>query len=112
MSRKMKYSGYRTMWMIVMFDLPTLDEQDRKRANRFRNFLKDNGFEMSQLSVYFKFIGERRHAQKIIRLIKRNTPTGKVSMLFFTDKQFSDIICIHNNQVERMPNRPEQLLLF
>ena len=100
------------MWLVVMFDLPTLDEADRQRANRFRNFLKDNGFQMSQLSVYFKYIGVRENATKIIKLIERNTPVGKVSILFFTDKQFSDIICIHNNQIERMPDKPEQLLLF
>lgn len=108
----MKRSGYRIMWMVVMFDLPTLDEVDRRRANRFRNFLKDNGFEMSQLSVYFKFVGVRENSQKMVDLIEDNTPTGKVSILFFTDKQFSDIICIHNNVIERMPDKPDQLLLF
>ncbi len=108
----MKRSGFRLMWMVVMFDLPTLDEVDRKRANRFRHFLKDNGFEMSQLSVYFKFIGVRENSKRMVRLIEDNTPTGKVSILFFTDKQFSEIICIHNNQIERMPEKPQQLLLF
>lgn len=108
----MKYSGYRMMWMMVMFDLPTLDRVDRKKANRFRLFLKDNGFEMSQLSVYFKFIGLRENSKKVIKLIKKNTPPGKVTMLFFTDKQFAEIICIHNNQIEWMPEKPEQLILF
>lgn len=108
----MKHSGYRIMWMVVMFDLPTLDEIDRRRANRFRNFLKDSGFEMSQLSVYFKFIGVRENSKKMVKLVENNTPTGKVSILFFTDKQFSDIICIHNNIIERMPDKPDQLLLF
>lgn len=108
----MRHSGYRIMWMVVMFDLPTLDEVDRRRANRFRLFLKDNGFEMSQLSVYFKCIGVRENSKRLIRLIENNTPAGKVSILFFTDKQFSEIICIHNNQIERMPEKPQQLLLF
>ena len=108
----MKYSGLRMMWIMVMFDLPTLDEQDRRRANKFRNFLKDNGFEMSQLSVYFKFIGAREHSTKMIKLIKDHSPMGKVSILFFTDRQFADIVCIHNNRTEIMPSRPQQLLLF
>ncbi len=67
---------------------------------------------MSQLSVYFKFIGVRENSRRMVRLIENNTPTGKVSILFFTDKQFSEIICIHNNQIERMPEKPQQLLLF
>lgn len=108
----MKHSGLRMMWIVVMFDLPTLDEADRRRANRFRHFLKDNGFQMSQLSVYFKFIGARTNSQKVVKLIENNTPAGKVSILFFTDKQFSDIICIHNNAIEKMPEKPQQLLLF
>lgn len=109
----MNYERLRMMWMVVMFDLPTLDETDRSRANRFRLFLKDNGFEMSQLSVYFKFVGNRANCPKVIRLIETHAPeTGKISMLFFTDKQFSDIICIHNNQIEKMPEKPDQLLLF
>lgn len=109
----MQHSGFRIMWMIVMFDLPTLDETNRRRANQFRHFLKDNGFEMSQLSVYFKFIGKRENSPKIVKLIEDNTPsTGKVSILFFTDKQFSEIISIHNNQIEKLAEKPEQLLLF
>lgn len=108
----MKISGYRLMWMIVMFDLPTLDEQDRKKANRFRLFLKDNGFEMSQLSVYFKFIGVRENANKMVTKIKSHATDGKITILFFTDKQFSEIISIHNFQIETMPDKPEQLMLF
>jgi len=100
------------MWMVVMFDLPTIDAEDRKKANRFRKFLKDHGFEMSQLSVYFKFIGVRENARKLVKIIKENTPRGRVSILFFTDKQFSEIVSIHNNRIEKMTQAPEQLLLF
>lgn len=105
-------SGYRLMWMIVMFDLPTHDSKDRKRASNFRNFLLDNGFEMSQFSVYTKFIGRREKTQPMVRKIKAHTPPGKVSILFFTDKQFSDIISIYNNKTEQLAEIPEQTMLF
>ncbi len=108
----MKVSGYRLMWMIVMFDLPTITDRDRRRANGFRNFLKDNGFEMSQLSVYFKFVGVREKANRMVRKIKSNTPPGNVSILFFTDKQFAQIISIKNNEIEKFTDQVEQLLLF
>ena len=36
-------SGYRLMWMMVMFDLPVTDKAARKEYTRFRNFLLDNG---------------------------------------------------------------------
>ena len=108
----MKESGYRLMWMIVMFDLPTITKNDRRRATKFRNFLLDSGFEMAQFSIYLKFVGVREKANRMVKKIKLNTPPGKVSILFFTDKQFSQIINIHNNKIEQITEEYEQLLLF
>ena len=36
-------SGYRIMWILVMFDLPTDTKPQRKAATDFRNFLLDEG---------------------------------------------------------------------
>jgi CRISPR-associated protein Cas2 len=95
-----------------MFDLPTFTKTDRDNANHFRNFLKDNGFEMSQFSVYTKFVGLREKANRMVKKIKNNIPPGKVSILFFTDKQFSQIISIHNNTIDKIADEVEQLMLF
>jgi CRISPR-associated protein Cas2 len=43
------------MWMVVMFDLPVVEKAERKAATAFRNTLLDQGFEMSQFSVYMRF---------------------------------------------------------
>ena len=48
-------SGYRIMWLVVLFDLPVGTKKERKAANRFREKLRDLGFEMSQFSVYLRF---------------------------------------------------------
>ena len=32
------------MWLIVMFDLPVIEREERKSATRFRNDLLDMGF--------------------------------------------------------------------
>ena len=48
-------SGYRLMWIIVMFDLPVVEKTECKAAIDFRNTLLDMGFEMSQFSVYMRF---------------------------------------------------------
>ena len=48
-------SGYRLMWMVVLFDLPVGTKKERKAATKFRKFLLDQGFEMSQYSVYMRF---------------------------------------------------------
>jgi CRISPR-associated protein Cas2 len=64
------------MWMIVMFDLPVVEEKDRKAATGFRNFLLDQGFEMAQFSVYMRFCSGPEHAQTYTRRIKEALPLG------------------------------------
>ena len=101
------------MWMMVMFDLPVKTSEERKLATGFRNHLLDLGFEMSQFSVYFRFVGEREHCQPMMRKIRYAAPdNGKVSILFFTDKQFGDIISIQNRAVMKAQKIPEQLAIF
>jgi CRISPR-associated protein Cas2 len=106
-------SEYRLMWMEVMFDLPVGTPKERKMATQFRNFLLDEGFEMVQFSVYCRFCGTREQAEPYIKRIKENAPsTGKISILFFTDKQFSDIINIHGGLTSNHPEKPEELIVF
>ena len=83
------FSGYRFMWMLVMFDLPVLTKRQRKRATKFRTDLLDLGFEMAQLSVYMKFCGGRDAADALAARVERRVPVqGRVSVLVFTDKQY------------------------
>ncbi len=106
-------SGYRLMWMMVMFDLPVVTRAQRKKATTFRNRLLDEGFEMSQFSVYFRFIGEREKCPPLVRRIRRFVPkNGKVSILQFTDRQFGEIISIQDRAVEKAPETPAQLTIF
>ena len=60
-------SGYRLMWIMVMFDLPVVDPHDRKAATGFRNALLDMGFEMAQFSVYMRFCSGYNHRLPIER---------------------------------------------
>ncbi len=109
----MSVTGYNLMWMMVMFDLPVTEPEERKRATAFRNFLLDDGFEMSQFSVYFRFCGTREQALPFVKRIRSNAPQdGKISILFFTDKQFGDIITICNRKPVLMHETPDQLTLF
>lgn len=106
-------SAFRLMWMMVMFDLPVTTRQERKQATQFRKFLLDQGFEMSQFSVYFRFCGDRSNIEPYVKKIKKNVPfKGKVSLLFFTDKQFSDIINIYNHDIKNSPENPESYVLL
>ena len=109
----MQLSKYKIMWMMVLFDLPVTGEGEAKKAGIFRKTLLDLGFEMSQFSVYCRFFPDKQKAEPYIKKIKENIPpNGNVSILFFTDKQFGDVINIHNRQIQKPKNEPEQLLLF
>ena len=89
-------SGYRLMWMIVMFDLPVLEKAERKAATAFRNALLDLGFEMSQFSVYMRFCTSSTQVDTYCKHVEDVLPEGgKVSVLQFTDRQYERIISFH-----------------
>lgn len=96
-----------------MFDLPVANEKDRKNYTAFRNVLLDNGFEMSQFSVYLRFCGDRECADRYVRIVQSNAPPeGSISILFFTDKQFGQCINILNHNRPARKDPPDQLTLF
>jgi CRISPR-associated protein Cas2 len=98
---------------MVMFDLPVGLKQERKMATNFRNSLLDMGFEMDQFSVYTRFVGNRERCKKYIEKIKLLSPqAGKITILFFTDKQFAQSIKIIGGQDFDTSRKPEQLSLF
>lgn len=105
-------SGYRLMWVMVLFDLPVITEKERKTATKFRNFLLDNSFEMVQFSVYLRPCPGKEHVERLIKLIEMNMPEeGKVDILSFTDKQYENIVTLRDNsKIKR--NNPDQYILF
>ena len=94
MSASVKHlSGYRLMWILVMFDLPTDTKQQRKEATKFRDFLLDDGFERSQFSVYARLVNGKEAFQTRVIRIERHLPNmGDIQILNFTDRQYRDIM--------------------
>lgn len=106
-------SGYRIMWILVMFDLPTESKRQRKAATDFRNFLLDDGFERSQFSVYTRFVNGKEAFQTRVKRIERNLPPqGDVQILNFTDRQYRDIVHFSDQGRRSSRQNPEQLVLF
>ncbi len=101
------------MWVMVMFDLPVLSKAERKRANQFRLFLKDQGFRMAQLSVYMKHTSGKDGVEALCTKVSAAIPHGGVvDILQFTDKQYENIICFRSRERQPPGKNPEQLLLF
>jgi len=96
-----------------MFDLPVGSKKERKAATDFRNFLLDQGFEMSQFSVYLRFCSGKEQTEVFARRIKLNLPMeGKVHILCFTDKQYENLICFRGRKKEDPRKNPDQYALF
>jgi len=106
-------SGYRLMWIVVMFDLPVVEKSERKAATNFRNSLLDMGFEMSQFSVYMRFCSSQRQIDTYCAQVEKNLPAGgKVNILQFTDKQYERIITFRGKAKQPSKKSPEQYELF
>ena len=80
------------MRIIVFFDLPTLTKKDRRYANRFRNFLLNDGYIMLQLSVYSRICKGLddvwKHEKRLIPWIPND---GSVRLLTITEKQYTEM---------------------
>ncbi|WP_371229866.1 CRISPR-associated endonuclease Cas2 [Roseovarius sp. 2305UL8-3] len=106
-------SGYRLMWILVMFDLPTDTRQQRKAAGIFRNFLLDEGFERSQFSVYARFVNGKEAFTTRVNRIERHLPDmGDIQILNFTDRQYRDIVHFSDQGRRKARENPKQLVMF
>ena len=101
------------MWVMVLFDLPTTKQEERRSYTQFRDFLLDNGFEMAQFSVYVRHTNGKDAIEAIIRKVEAAMPPeGKVDILQFTDKQYENIVCLRGARRADSPKNPEQLVMF
>lgn len=106
-------SGYRLMWMMVMFDLPVLTKAERKAATDFRNFLLDEGFEMAQFSIYMRHVVGKEQSDAATRRIEKSAPrSGKIRIVYLTDKQYENTRIIDGRAKRSSPKNPDQYLLF
>jgi len=114
MGREQKgLSAYRFMWLLVMFDLPVGTKVERRAATKFRQWLLDQGFEMSQFSVYLRFCVGKEQVDRRVRDIAKNVPPkGCVHVLSVTDRQFEHMAVFRGQSRSRGRSAPNQLELF
>ncbi|MEX2344760.1 MAG: CRISPR-associated endonuclease Cas2 [Balneolaceae bacterium] len=107
------FGGMKTMWMIVMFDLPVDTQEAVKEANDFRIRLKKDGFLMMQLSIYSRHCPSRENADVHERRIKQFLPPdGEVRIMRITDKQFGKMKIFRGRRRKATENAPKQLQMF
>lgn len=87
------------MWILVMYDFPTSSKKQRSEVRKFRTNLIQNGFKMFQYSIYVKYCFNYEnvdtHKKRIRKLLTKN---GKISIIQFTDKQFSEVEMFNGNK--------------
>lgn len=102
-------------WLIVAFDLPVVEPEQRKRATKFRDFLIDDGYQMIQFSVYARAcVSFARQETHLDRLRKHLPPEGSIRAVFVTRAQWERSFVIHGCPVAECPAEklPEQIQLW
>ena len=109
----MRVTGYRLMWVLTMFDLPTDTKPARKAYTQFRKQLLTNGFQQMQYSVYARPCPSRENAEVHLGRIEAHLPPdGEVRVLVITDKQFERMRIFWGKRRRAIEQPPNQLELF
>ncbi len=79
----------------------------------FRKFLLDQGFHMCQFSVYLRFCAGKEQTAVYTRRVRSALPgAGNVQILYFTDKQYENIVSFDGRRRQPANKNPEQFALF
>lgn len=74
---------------LVLFDLPVANNMQIREYNRFRAFLKDNGYRQLQKSVYIKLLRDSRYmSDEAIKIEGQAPEDGNVCIIPFTLNMF------------------------
>ena len=108
-----RLNQYRSMWVLVLFDLPTETKKERRVAAQFRKKLIQDGFSMFQFSIYLRFCPSRENADVHTKRVKSCLPKhGKVGVLRITDRQFGLMELFHGAKEVEKEQPVQQLELF
>ena len=109
----MVFGGHKSMWTIVLFDLPTDTPEARKNYTQFRQYLLNDGYIMMQYSVYMRHHASEENAAVHSKRVKSALPpNGEVRIVKITDKQFSKMSVFYGKRQIQTEKAPSQLQFF
>lgn len=109
----MSFGGFRSVWIMVMFDLPTDTKTARRSYQNFRKILLENGFLMLQFSIYARPCPSEDNSKVHFIKIKNNLPPeGEVRILQITDKQYERTQIFQGKSRKPTEPTPLQLTFF
>lgn len=99
-------------WLMVTFDLPVGTKSQRKAAHDFREWLKDDGYQMIQWSVYARACVTFARQETHLERLKKHLPAeGSVRAIFITRAQWARSFVIHGSPASSVfpEEMPEQI---
>lgn len=101
------------MRILLFFDLPTDNINDRRNYSKFRKLLINEGFIMMQESVYTKLALNNSVVNSIKEKINKNKPPkGIVQILIITEKQFNSIEYIVGQKNTIVSDNTERMVIL
>ena len=95
----MNKSLYKKVRVIVLYDLPMTEIEDRKEYTKFRRNMLKLGCYLVQFSVYAKVIKNEIYYQSFIKKLKDILPEkGEVRVIKVTEKQYNDMIFLNGSR--------------
>ena len=92
----MNDSLYKQVRVLVLYDLPMTEVEDRKEYTKFRKNILKLGCYSVQFSVYAKVIKNEIYYQAFIKKLKNILPEkGEVRVIKLTEKQYEDMIFLN-----------------
>ena len=106
-------SEYKAMWLIVFFDLPSVETEEKRKYLQFRNALFKDGFTMLQFSVYARYCPSEEASEVHKKRVRSAIPEkGCVRIMSVTDRQFAKMENYVGKTRKKTEEPPEQLLLL
>ncbi len=110
---RLVFGGFRSVWVVAMFDLPTDTKLARRHYAQFRKMLLKDGFAMMQYSVYIRHCASEENATVHFERVKRALPPdGEVRLLQITDKQFGRMHVYYGKRRKKTEQGAVQIELF
>jgi CRISPR-associated protein Cas2 len=104
---------FRSMWVLVMFDVPVKTGAQKKAYRTLVKALRRTGFLRLQYSVYARHCRSQAAAAPLTHQIRSALPAGgEVRLLLVTEHQYEKTI-IYRSRKRSSPEQPlDQFLLF
>lgn len=95
----MNESLYKKVRVLVLYDLPMTEIDDRKEYSKFRRDILKLGCYLVQFSVYAKVLKNEIYYQSFIEKLKNIMPEkGEIRVIKLTEKQYEDMIFMNGTQ--------------